>query len=89
MNSVKSEKFRKLAGQRANRAIKAIRLLAQCANRRAYEYTNAESAQLIYRMQQEVDRLADAFRNEEGFEFRSPQYDGSQVSELRATERID
>jgi len=48
----KRERFKKLATYRTNEVLKKIKILSNCANRSAYEYTEEE----IYKIFNEIDR---------------------------------
>lgn len=42
INDSKKERFKRLAEYRTNEVLKRLRVLGNCANRSAYEYTEAE-----------------------------------------------
>ena len=73
---LKRKRFERLAVKRTRRAIAALRILARCGNRAAYDYTPAEAEQLINALKIEVESLEDAFKPPESnqlelFDFRS------------------
>ncbi len=40
--SLKQERFKRLATKRTNNVLKALKVLGNCSNRSAYDYTNKE-----------------------------------------------
>lgn len=66
----KNDKFRDVASRRMKTAVRSIRLLAKCGNRRVYQYTRNEVYQLIVKLQDELAKMEHAFQEPEGdFEF--------------------
>lgn len=45
--SSKSENFKRIAERRTIRVLESLRLLAQCANRRSYEYTDDQTRRIF------------------------------------------
>jgi hypothetical protein len=65
MNNIKSprERFLKVAENRTNNAIKAIKVLGQCSNPRNYEYTQDELMQMLNAVKNELKKTEDLFKN--------------------------
>ena len=59
---VKAEKFRKLAVQRANRALQAMYMLGHLSNRNAYLYTEAQVGMLLAQLREGIDDIESRFR---------------------------
>jgi len=55
-------RFEKLAAARTNKAIKAIQLVANCANKRDYEYTDDEFKSIISALNSEMSILKAAYK---------------------------
>lgn len=62
------ERFVDLANKRVTNAIRQIRLVGNLANRRAYNYTDADSKKIVRVLQQEVNVLKARFRGDDGDE---------------------
>lgn len=60
------ERFVDLANKRVTNAIRQIRLVGNLANRRAYDYSDADAKKIIRALQQEVNVLKERFRGDEG-----------------------
>lgn len=56
-------KFIELANARVARAIKDLRLIGNLANRRNYDYTDAEAKRIIRALEAELDTLKVKFRS--------------------------
>jgi hypothetical protein len=73
---MKDKKFRELAKSRTNKAIKAIKLIGNLANKSHYSYTNEESDQILNAIEKEVRVIKQKFRhsksgrNRDEFEFK-------------------
>ncbi len=50
----KRERFKRLATQRTNVVLKKLKILGNCSNRSAYEYTEAEISKIF----SEIDKAA-------------------------------
>ena len=59
------ERFVKLASKRVTNAIRQLRLVGNLANRRAYNYTDADAKKIIRSLQQEVNVLKGRFRGDD------------------------
>jgi ABC-type oligopeptide transport system ATPase subunit len=57
----KSEKFIELANKRVNKTIKDLRLVANLANKKNYEFSEGQAAKIIKALQKEVDSVKHAF----------------------------
>jgi hypothetical protein len=55
-----------LANKRVTNAIRQIRLVGNLANRRAYNYTEADAKKIVRTLQQEVNVLKARFRGDDG-----------------------
>jgi hypothetical protein len=62
----KSEKFIELANKRTNRAIKDLRLIANLANPRNYDYSEAQAKKITKALQAELDNVKSAFDSQKG-----------------------
>ena len=60
------ERFVDLANKRVTNAIRQIRLVGNLANRRAYNYTDADAKKIVRALQQEVNVLKARFRGDDG-----------------------
>jgi len=60
------ERFVDLANKRVTNAIRQIRLVGNLANRRAYNYTDADAKKIVRVLQQEVNVLKARFRGDDG-----------------------
>lgn len=57
----KSDRFRRLAEQRVNRALKDLRLIANLANRNNYDYSDEEARILLSALEKELKVTRAAF----------------------------
>jgi hypothetical protein len=57
----KWEKFRQLATNRVNNALKAISLIGKLSNKRAYSYTKEEAAKICQALDEAVDTVRQQF----------------------------
>lgn len=60
------ERFVDLTNKRVTNAIRHIRLVGNLANRRAYNYTEADAKKIIRTLQEEVNVLKARFRGDDG-----------------------
>ena len=60
---VKDKKFRELAKSRVNKAIKAIQLIGNLANKSHYTYSDNESDQIINALEKELKTTKQKFKN--------------------------
>jgi hypothetical protein len=60
------ERFVGLANKRVTNAIRQIRLVGNLANRRSYQYTEADAKKIVRALQQEVNVLKARFRGDDG-----------------------
>lgn len=51
---IKSERFKRIAENRTNRIIEALRLLGNCSNRSNYSYTDEEVKKIFSAIEAEV-----------------------------------
>lgn len=66
----KHDRFRRLAEQRVNRALKELRLIANLSNRNNYDYTEEEVKNLISALERELKVTRAAFVATRREEFR-------------------
>jgi len=59
----KRAKFLELANKRVQRTIKDLALVANLANRRHYEYTEAEAKKVVQALQLELDKVKHSFNS--------------------------
>lgn len=59
----KSAKFVDLANKRVNKALKDLRLIANLANRKNYEYSEDQARKIMKALQKEIDNLKVAFQS--------------------------
>lgn len=57
----KSEKFIELANKRVNKTIKDLRLVANLANKKNYDFSEGQATKIIKALQKEVDSVKHAF----------------------------
>lgn len=60
------ERFVNLANKRVTNAIRQLRLVGNLANRRSYDYTDADAKKIIRTLQEEVNVLKARFRGDDG-----------------------
>jgi len=68
----KRARFQRVAERRVNRALKALHLVGQCANRRVYEYTDDEVRDMFNAIENELRSAKQAYAgraNRPGFRF--------------------
>tara|TARA_B100000700_G_C14711049_1_gene699148 strand:+ start:522 stop:746 length:225 start_codon:yes stop_codon:yes gene_type:complete len=59
----KSEKFKRLAKSRVNRAINMIRLIANLGNKAHYDYTPDQARKIVSALQSEVSNVRIKFNS--------------------------
>ena len=59
----KSEKFKRLAKSRVNRAINMIRLIANLGNKAHYDYTPDQARKIVSALQSEVSNVKTKFNS--------------------------
>lgn len=69
-NFNKRERFKKIAQQRTNKILKTLKLLANCANKSNYEYTEEEVKKIFLAIEKEVKNTRTKFNEEEEEEFK-------------------
>lgn len=57
-------RFLEVAQRRTNRVLRDLRLVGNCGNRSAYEYTEAEVERIFAAIQREVELARSRFRTE-------------------------
>ncbi len=60
---MKDNKFRELAKSRVNKAIKAIQLIGNLANKSHYSYTDKEADQVLNALEKELRATKYKFKN--------------------------
>ena len=69
-NETRAERFKRLAAQRTNLVLKRLRILGNCSNRQAYEYTKEDIDRIFAAIDRAVKETKARFRpsNNEKFE---------------------
>ncbi len=57
----KRERFRRLATQRTNSVLKRLKVLGNCANRSAYEYTEEDINKIFFEIERKVKEVKSKF----------------------------
>jgi hypothetical protein len=58
----KRDRFRRLANQRTNNALKAIQVLGNCSNKSTYSYTQDEINKIFFELERKVKETKLLFR---------------------------
>lgn len=61
MNEIKSARFKRLAEKRTNRVIKRLKVLGNCANRYAYEYTKEDADKIFKAIEETLEKVKSKF----------------------------
>lgn len=61
LNETSEERFQRLAEARTREALRRIRILANCANRRVYHYTPEQVERIFATIENEVRRAREKF----------------------------
>lgn len=61
MDNIKRERFIRIAEQRTNKIIKMLKLLSNCSNKSAYEYTDAEIKKIFDTIETELKNSKSKF----------------------------
>ena len=61
--NMKDKKFRELAKSRVNKAIKAVQLIGNLANKSHYTYSDNEADQIIVALEKELKTTKQKFKN--------------------------
>ena len=61
-NETRAERFKRLAAQRTNLVIKRLRILGNCSNRQAYEYTKEDIDRIFAAIDRAVKETKARFR---------------------------
>ncbi len=69
-DSERRQRFRRLAESRTNVVLDKIRILSHCANKYAYEYTEAEVDRIFVTIENEIRRAKQKFTGEQRVRFR-------------------
>ncbi|MCL0092951.1 hypothetical protein M1N92_04755 [Dehalococcoidia bacterium] len=64
MKQSKVDAFKKIAEKRTMRVLDSLRLLGQCANRRSYEYTDAQVQKIFGEIRRAVRDAEHRFKND-------------------------
>jgi hypothetical protein len=64
------ERFRRLASLRTNAVLKRLKVLGNCANRQAYEYTEEEIDKIFATIQEQVKAVRARFQFPKEKEFK-------------------
>jgi len=66
----KAERFKRLATKRTQNVLYALRVLGNCANRSAYEYTNEDVKKIFTAIEKQIDEVRTKFKDTGNLEFR-------------------
>jgi len=66
----KRERFKRLAVYRTNEVLKKLRVLGNCANRSAYEYTEDEINKIFFEIERRVKEIKAKFHFSKNKEFK-------------------
>lgn len=66
----KRERFKKLAVYRTNEVLKRLKVLGNCANRSAYEYTEEEVGKIFSEIERKVREVKSKFNYPKNKEFK-------------------
>jgi hypothetical protein len=61
----KAQKFVELGNKRVNKAIKDLKLIANLANKKNYEYTEEQGKKIVRVLQKEVENIRKGFLSAE------------------------
>ncbi len=61
MENDKRKRFKKLANYRTNKVLKRLKVLGNCANRSAYEYTEEEISKIFSEIEKKVREVKSKF----------------------------
>lgn len=62
VEEVKADRFKRIAENRTNRTIEALRLLGNCANRSNYSYTEEEVKKIFTAIEAELKKAKEKFQ---------------------------
>lgn len=66
----KRERFKRLATSRTNEILKKLKILGNCANRNAYEYTPEEVKKIFVTIEKKMEEIKSKFHFSEEKEFK-------------------
>jgi len=69
-NEAKSERFKRLAASRTNEVLKRLRVLSNCANRSAYEYTEEDIKKIFSTIENRTREIRAKFHFPKDKEFK-------------------
>ena len=61
LNKEKKEKFKKLATSRTNNVLKSLKILGNCSNRSAYDYSEEEVQKIFKEIETEARNIKSKF----------------------------
>jgi len=67
---IKKERFKRLATQRTNIVLKRLKVLGNCSNRSAYEYTEEEVNKIFSEIERRVREIKSKFHFPKNKEFK-------------------
>ncbi len=70
LEDTKRERFRRLATQRTNAVLKRLKVLGNCANRSAYEYTEDEVSKIFSEIERKFREVRAQFHFPRNKEFK-------------------
>jgi hypothetical protein len=70
MNSVKRERFIRVAEARTRKALSMIRLIGNCANRAVYEYSESDINKIFRTLEQELRNSKQKYQNKKDDTFK-------------------
>lgn len=69
-NQEKRERFKRLAAKRTNNTLRALKILGNCSNRSAYDYTEEEINKIFSEIDKRVKEVKSKFYSLENKEFK-------------------
>ncbi len=69
-NESQKERFKRLASKRTNEVLRKLKVLGNCANTQAYEYTSEEVNKIFSAIHQKVKEIEAKFRTSREENFR-------------------
>ncbi len=92
MNETKRDRFVRIAEQRTQHCLDALRSLSKCAAQASYEYTESDVEQILSAIEKEVQSVRDSFSGKKRFSLSSPdqeEHAGSGPAKETLSQRIE
>lgn len=70
MNESKKDRFRRLAAQRTNTILQRLKVLGNCSNRSAYDYSEEEIGKIFLEIERKVREVRAKFHFPKSKEFK-------------------